>query len=265
MEETGGGHHAFWTVDRGQRIDNVTTKGHALHYLTGSYWPTTRTWLSHRDREVCNQLGLELTPQSRINEPIYKLFLSPNNNLSSRRKVKALNPMSRIIPIIPGSSSLTMSESSVAYRDGPQLGADGKPLPLDFTHYLSEVTKRRQASSMKKYYRFFQIPGIKNLAGGSSFFSNLSHPLDILFKLRNSKLQPQNTTTTTLIASSLDKETNITIRSTKHQILPLRNSRSPKRKAGKMATHPEPPLAGNRQKRPGRRRARSHHRPHGLG
>ncbi|KAJ4414544.1 hypothetical protein N0V85_003105 [Neurospora sp. IMI 360204] len=74
--------------------------------------------------------------------------------------------MSRIIPIIPGSLSLTMSESSVAYRDGPQLGADGKPLPLDFTHHLSEVTKRRQASSVKKYYRFFQIPGIKNLAGG---------------------------------------------------------------------------------------------------
>ncbi|CCC10025.1 hypothetical protein SMACR_02605 [Sordaria macrospora] len=75
--------------------------------------------------------------------------------------------MSRIIPIIPdSSSSLTMSESSVAYRDGPQLGADGKPLPLDFTHHLSEVTKRRQASLIKKYYRFFQIPGIKNLAGG---------------------------------------------------------------------------------------------------
>ncbi|KAK3501600.1 pyridoxal phosphate-dependent transferase [Neurospora crassa] len=74
--------------------------------------------------------------------------------------------MSRIIPIIPGSTSLTMSESSVAYRDGPPRGADGKPLPLDFTHHLSEVTKRRQASQMKKYYRFFQIPGIKNLAGG---------------------------------------------------------------------------------------------------
>lgn len=69
---------------------------------------------------------------------------------------------------------MSSSESSVplgAYRDGPQLGPDGKPLPLDFTHHLSEVTKRRQASLIKKYYRFFQIPGIKNLAGGLSFLT----------------------------------------------------------------------------------------------
>lgn len=102
--------------------------------------------------------------------------------------------MSRIIPIIPGSSSsLTMSESSVAYRDGPQLGADGKPLPLDFTHHLSEVTKRRQASLIKKYYRFFQIPGIKNLAGGLSFFFTLSLFSSLLTTLGHT-FQPNTTT-----------------------------------------------------------------------
>jgi hypothetical protein len=41
-----------------------------------------------------------------------------------------------------------------------------KPKPLDFSHHFSEVTKHRVPSKMKQYYRFFQIPGIGNLAGG---------------------------------------------------------------------------------------------------
>ena len=41
-----------------------------------------------------------------------------------------------------------------------------KPLPLDFTHLYSETTKHRKPSKMKEYYKFFQIPGIGNLAGG---------------------------------------------------------------------------------------------------
>lgn len=85
-----------------------------------------------------------------------------------------------------------MSESSVAYRDGPQLGEDGKPLPLDFTHHLSEVTKRRQASLIKKYYRFFQIPGIKNLAGGLSFLT-LSYSHEHFFNIKPSQTENTNT------------------------------------------------------------------------
>lgn len=41
-----------------------------------------------------------------------------------------------------------------------------KPLPVDLSHYFSEVAKRRLPSKIKAYYKFFQIPGIKNLAGG---------------------------------------------------------------------------------------------------
>jgi site-specific recombinase XerD len=37
--------------------------------------------------------------------------------------------------------------------------------PKDFSHLLSEVSKARKASSIKKFYRFFQ-PGVGNLAGG---------------------------------------------------------------------------------------------------
>ncbi|KAJ2894314.1 hypothetical protein MKZ38_007730 [Zalerion maritima] len=38
--------------------------------------------------------------------------------------------------------------------------------PLDLSHHFSEATKRRNPSSMKAYYKYFQIPGIGNIAGG---------------------------------------------------------------------------------------------------
>lgn len=42
------------------------------------------------------------------------------------------------------------------------------PPPLDLSHHLSYTTKNRQASSVKQFYKYFQIPGIHNLAGGMS-------------------------------------------------------------------------------------------------
>lgn len=41
-----------------------------------------------------------------------------------------------------------------------------KPAPLDLSHHYSAVTKRRNASQIKEAYKFFQIPGILNTAGG---------------------------------------------------------------------------------------------------
>ena len=43
-----------------------------------------------------------------------------------------------------------------------------KPAPRDLTHLYAETTKLRLPSKMKEYYKFFQIPGIGNLAGGES-------------------------------------------------------------------------------------------------
>ena len=40
------------------------------------------------------------------------------------------------------------------------------PRPVDLTHHLSRSTKAREASSMKAFYKYFQIPGIAQLAGG---------------------------------------------------------------------------------------------------
>jgi hypothetical protein len=41
-----------------------------------------------------------------------------------------------------------------------------KPEPLDFSHYYSVTASHRKPSSIKQYYKFFQIPGIGQLAGG---------------------------------------------------------------------------------------------------
>ena len=41
-----------------------------------------------------------------------------------------------------------------------------RPAPIDLSHYYSLSTKNRQASSLKRFYKYFQIPGIGNLAGG---------------------------------------------------------------------------------------------------
>lgn len=40
------------------------------------------------------------------------------------------------------------------------------PDPVDLTHHLSRSTKAREASSVKKFYKYFAIPGIAQLAGG---------------------------------------------------------------------------------------------------
>jgi hypothetical protein len=42
----------------------------------------------------------------------------------------------------------------------------GPKLPLDLSHHFSRVTAARTESKVKEFYKYFQIPGIGNLAGG---------------------------------------------------------------------------------------------------
>jgi len=44
--------------------------------------------------------------------------------------------------------------------------SDSRPQPKDLSHHLSRNAKARQASSIKQFYKYFQIPGIGQLAGG---------------------------------------------------------------------------------------------------
>lgn len=43
---------------------------------------------------------------------------------------------------------------------------DTRPPPKDLWHHVSRNAKARQASSVKKFYKYFMIPGIGQLAGG---------------------------------------------------------------------------------------------------
>ena len=40
------------------------------------------------------------------------------------------------------------------------------PPPMDLSHHFSRVTTKRNASQVKRFYKYFSIPGIQNLAGG---------------------------------------------------------------------------------------------------
>jgi hypothetical protein len=51
----------------------------------------------------------------------------------------------------------------------PTSAITGHPPPIDLSHHFSRVTKNRNESSVKKFYKYFQIPGIGNLAGGELF------------------------------------------------------------------------------------------------
>lgn len=50
--------------------------------------------------------------------------------------------------------------------------------PRDLSHLYSRATKHRVASEMKKFYKYFAIPGIGNLAGGRFAFFCLSSVFD---------------------------------------------------------------------------------------
>ena len=43
--------------------------------------------------------------------------------------------------------------------------SEAKP-PVDLSHHYSRTTKNRNPSSVKQFYKYFQIPGIGQLAGG---------------------------------------------------------------------------------------------------
>lgn len=47
-----------------------------------------------------------------------------------------------------------------------EIGAMTAPHPLDLSHHLSYATKNKKPSSVKDFYKYFQIPGIANFAGG---------------------------------------------------------------------------------------------------
>jgi hypothetical protein len=60
-------------------------------------------------------------------------------------------------------NSIKKSQERPAVTNIP---SDGPKPPLDFSYHFSRVTKARQESKIKEFYKYFMIPGIGNLAGG---------------------------------------------------------------------------------------------------
>lgn len=69
------------------------------------------------------------------------------------------------------------------------------PEPLDLSHHLSRSTRAREASEVKKFYKYFAIPGIAQLAGGASAHHDLdaSQAADQRLGLPNDKYFPYDT------------------------------------------------------------------------
>ena len=55
-------------------------------------------------------------------------------------------------------------------RFGDAGGGHVQPEPVDLSHHLSRTTRNRNASSIKRFYKYFAIPGIGQLAGGEFIF-----------------------------------------------------------------------------------------------
>ena len=53
--------------------------------------------------------------------------------------------------------------------------------PVDLSHHYSRLTKNRNVSSVKDFYKYFTIPGIGNLAGGVTSLRPVmvTHPLTL--------------------------------------------------------------------------------------
>jgi site-specific recombinase XerD len=51
--------------------------------------------------------------------------------------------------------------------------ADEFEAPKDLSHLFSKTTKARDVSKIKQFYKYFAIPGIAQLAGGSDAYTNL--------------------------------------------------------------------------------------------
>ncbi|KAH7152364.1 pyridoxal phosphate-dependent transferase [Dactylonectria estremocensis] len=58
-----------------------------------------------------------------------------------------------------------MSPSATADSNGASSAAS-PPAPLDLSHHYSIVTKNRDPSKIKSFYKFSRIPGISNFSGG---------------------------------------------------------------------------------------------------
>lgn len=63
--------------------------------------------------------------------------------------------------------------------------------PLDLSHHYADITRHRQPSAIKDFYKYFAIPGIGSLAGGSCCrIFRQTHSLIFMSRSSMSKVLP---------------------------------------------------------------------------
>jgi hypothetical protein len=60
----------------------------------------------------------------------------------------------------------------IATEASPSKRNDRKP--ADLTHHYNAATRARKPSAMKDLYKYFMVPGMSNIAGGSFISSSFS-------------------------------------------------------------------------------------------
>lgn len=86
-------------------------------------------------------------------------------NITSRY---SLSRLQKNCHLVAQKVSARINMADFEYMNATEATEDtGPKLPLDLSHHYSRVTTARQASSTKSVYKYFQIPGIANLAGGT--------------------------------------------------------------------------------------------------
>jgi hypothetical protein len=61
-------------------------------------------------------------------------------------------------------SPSTIDDTAAVF--GAAVSPKALPPPKDLSHLFSVVTKNRNPSAVKAFYKFMRIPGISNFAGG---------------------------------------------------------------------------------------------------
>lgn len=122
---------------RSARFQTRTCLSFPLHQ-----WPIPAR-LGHRTTRTCPEITV-YTDGRKLHEPHPRIDITRANHTSN--------------------STVAMESSSTTAAGSA--GMASKPKPKDFSHYYSVTTAHRIPSAMKAYYKFFQIPGIGNLAGG---------------------------------------------------------------------------------------------------
>lgn len=87
-------------------------------------------------------------------------FVPPSSVLPTVVHLKA-SPSAGFVPY--PLDSVTQSRPCLKYN---MPAATHKPSPKDVSNHFSRVTKHRVPSQVKRFYQYFAIPGIGNLAGG---------------------------------------------------------------------------------------------------